>query len=136
MNDLALITLFVAIVIFLLMGGVLINLWREQSKLKQDVQALGKKLQGNIEDIAGLCSAAVSVDQRLMDNESRLNGMLENINQPQVETRYDELIEEDQSQGYEFAIKKIHNGANVDDLVKNCGLTHDEAVLLIRLHGR
>jgi hypothetical protein len=43
---------------------------------------------------------------------------------------------ETESQGYAFAIEKIQRGVNIDELVKSCGLTRDEAVLLMRLHGK
>lgn len=136
MNDVVLIALSIVIALLLLMAAVLIYLWRERNKLKQDIQALDKKLQGSIDDVAGLCSAAVTVDQRLALNESRLTGVLENMHEPQTPARYDEPIEEEQPQGYELAIEKIRRGATVEDLVKSCGLTRDEAVLLVRLHGR
>ena len=89
-------------------------------------------------DVAGLCSAAVAVDNRLASNELRLDGLLENIAQMQ-EPSPPAIIEEpneEQPQGYESAIEKIRRGASVDDLVKTCGLTRDEAVLLFRLHGK
>jgi len=136
MNDVTLIVVFIAIAVLILMTFALIYLWRQQNRLKHDVHALTKKLQSSIEDVAGLCSAAVSVDRRLMANESRLNGVLENLSAPQTEIVEDDVIEDDQPQGYELAIEKIRGGANVDDLVKTCGLTRDEAVLLVRLHGR
>ncbi|MGY6277697.1 DUF2802 domain-containing protein [Methylomonas sp. MgM2] len=136
MNDVALIAIAAAALLFVMTASALIYLWRAQQKLKQDVQALTKKLQGSIDDVAGLCSAAVSVDQRLAINESRLEGMLENINMPPTPAEYEEVPEQPQPRGYELAIEKIRRGADVDDLVKSCGLTHDEAVLLIRLHGR
>jgi len=137
MNDVTLIVSSVAAVLLLIMVCVLIYLFRQQNKLQQDVQALTKKLQGNVDDVAGLCSAAVSVDQRLMTNESRLNGVLEAIREPPAYIPdEEEPVEAEQPQGYELAIEKIRSGANVDDLVKSCGLTRDEAVLLVRLHGR
>jgi len=136
MNDVVLIALFVAIALLLLMSAVLTYLWREHKKLKQDIQALDKKLHGSIDDVAGLCSAAVTVDQRLAFNEMRLTGVLESLHEPEPQARYDEPIDEVQPQGYELAIEKIRRGASVDDLVKSCGLTRDEAVLLVRLHSR
>jgi hypothetical protein len=32
-------------------------------------------------------------------------------------------------------IQKVRSGASINDLMQSSGLTHDEAALLIRLHG-
>jgi hypothetical protein len=38
--------------------------------------------------------------------------------------------------GYEIAARLARNGAQKDELIKNCGITAHEAELLVRLHGR
>lgn len=119
-----------------LVAVVLIWLLRQQHKLKQDYRLLAEQVQRNNEDVAGLCSAAVAVDQHLAANEARLEGLIDSINAyraPQPVSVASSI--EDQPQGYDDAIQKIRRGAGVDELVKDCGLTRDEAVLLIRLHG-
>ena len=126
------------IIFFVAIAIVLVRLWLEQKKLKQELQSLSAQLERSSGDVAGLCSAAVAVDNRLASNELRLDGLLENIAQIQ-EPSPPAIIEEpneEQPQGYESAIEKIRRGASVDDLVKTCGLTRDEAVLLFRLHGK
>jgi hypothetical protein len=116
---------------------VLVWLLRQQHKLKQDCRLLAEQLQRNNEDVAGLCSAAVAVDQRLAANDARLADVIEAVNatyqapQPVSVTNSIEELPQD----YGDAIQKIRYGAGVDELVKDCGLTRDEAVLLIRLHG-
>jgi hypothetical protein len=37
--------------------------------------------------------------------------------------------------GYDMATRLAKNGADVDELVTNCGITRHEAELLVRLHG-
>lgn len=37
--------------------------------------------------------------------------------------------------GYDMATRLAKNGAEVDELVANCGITRHEAELLVRLHG-
>jgi hypothetical protein len=37
--------------------------------------------------------------------------------------------------GYDMAARLAKNGADVDELVANCGITRHEAELLVRLHG-
>ena len=37
--------------------------------------------------------------------------------------------------GYDMATRLAKNGADVDELIANCGITRHEAELLVRLHG-
>ncbi|HEY5807280.1 MAG TPA: DUF2802 domain-containing protein [Povalibacter sp.] len=37
--------------------------------------------------------------------------------------------------GYDVATRLARNGAGVEDLIENCGITRHEAELLVRLHG-
>ncbi len=118
-------------------------LLREQKKIKHDYLILTDRLRRNHEDVTGLCCAAVEVDQHLADNDLSLNSIIERLNsiidmvntdhrsrQPLAQTK-----NEDIGQDYADAIQKIRNGAGVDELVKDCRLTRDEAVLLVRLHA-
>ena len=131
-----------------LMFGVLllavlgIKLWHELKKLQKDIAFLRSQLQRSNDDVAGLCSAAVSVDKRLSSNEldvSRIMDYLQHAKPANPEQSHAMVVEPEPetatSQGYNFAIEKIRNGASLDDLVKSCGLTRDEAVLLMRLHS-
>lgn len=115
----------------------LILLWRQQKRLKQEYQFLRSQLQRSNDDVAGLCAAAIAVDKRLSESESHLNHMLDTVNTPQPQHNELVIAEEEELQGgYSLAIEKIHRGASLDELVKSCGLTRDEAVLLMRLHGQ
>ncbi len=121
----------------MLIAVVLVWLLREYKKLKQDYRLLADQLQHNKEDVAGLCAAAVMVDQHLIANDARVNTILDAINAyPPTPQPISLVNQDDQTQGYDEVIQKIRRGANVEELVKTCGLTRDEAVLLVRLHGR
>ncbi|MCQ8104980.1 DUF2802 domain-containing protein [Methylomonas sp. SURF-2] len=125
-----------ALVLFALMAVGLISVWRQQKRLAQEYQLLHKQLQRSSDDVAGLCAAAIAVDKRLSENESHLYRMLDSLSSPQPMPDEFEVAEEEVSEGgYAAAIEKIRLGASLDELVKNCGLTRDEAVLLMRLHG-
>ncbi|MGR8929481.1 MAG: DUF2802 domain-containing protein [Gammaproteobacteria bacterium] len=127
-----------AVLLFVLLAVVLVWLWREHRRLKQQFRTLAAQVQRSSDDLVGLCSAAIAVDKRLAASELRLDGLLENVVQmrePPAPMFIDEPDEE-QSQGYESAIERIHRGAGVEELVKTCGLTRDEAMLLFRLHGK
>ncbi len=123
-------------VALLMLAAGLIGLMRQCRQLKLQLQLLEKKIQRSGDDVAGLCSAAVAVDQRLAASEARLYQLMDNINQsapPQAAAV--EPDEPAEAQGYALAIEKIQRGASVDELVKSCALTRDEAMLLMRLHG-
>lgn len=125
------------IIVFILV--LLSRLLLSHRKLQQELASLQSQIQRGNEDIAGLCSAAVAVDGRLAANEIRLGDVLSHMvalqQTPPVHHEPEE-IKHDQEQGYQLAIAKIHQGANIDELVKACGLTRDEAMLLVRLHAR
>jgi uncharacterized protein YoxC len=124
------------VVVFVLV--ILIRLLRNFQKLKQTLELLETRIQRNNEDVAGLCSAAVAVDRRLAANDNRLNSIVD-----QVSTRQHAVVspvpsvpdEIKPAQGYEDVIQKIRRGVGIEELVRDCGLTRDEAVLLMRLHG-
>lgn len=139
MNDMVLVAFAVVGVLLLLMTIALVRLWREQKKLQQELEAMAVQIHRASEDISGLCSAAVSVDRRLAANESRLSAIQKEVTKPQPvasPVHADRLVTADEpQQNYQLAIEKIRHGASVEDLMKACGLTRDEAVLLVRLHG-
>jgi len=122
---------------------VLVWLLREQKKIKHDYLVLAERLRRNHEDVTGLCCAAVEVDKHLADNDLSLNSIIERLNSiidlVNTEQRSRQQLaqpkNEDLGQDYADAIQKIRRGAGVDELVKDCRLTRDEAVLLVRLHA-
>ncbi|PPD31550.1 MAG: hypothetical protein CTY19_13675 [Methylomonas sp.] len=118
-----------------------ITLWRQHKRLQQDYQSLRSQIQRSSDDVAGLCSAAIAVDKRLSVNESQLSQLLNvgYMSQQSLSRQQEQIANEsneEEPQGYALAIEKIQRGVNIDELVKSCGLTRDEAVLLMRLHGK
>ncbi|MGR9117106.1 MAG: DUF2802 domain-containing protein [Gammaproteobacteria bacterium] len=135
----------VSLLLFVPVAVILLRLWREHKKLRQAFQAVSAQLQRSNNDVIGLCAAAVELDKRLALYESRLSDALERTDsrtQTPSTPAIDDLMEIDDAgddqdaHGYELAIEKIRQGANAEELVKSCGLTHDEAELLMRLHGK
>ena len=99
-------------------------------KLKQEMLSLREFVETIKHDVAGLCSAAVSVDKQLANSNEQLMDVVEKV--------IDFEKNEHQSQSdssYHSAIQKIQNGANAEELIKQCGINREEAALLIRLHG-
>ncbi len=112
---------------------VIIVVWLllQHKKLKQACQILEDIVERNSKDIAGLCSAAVTVDSRILGNDQLLKNIAEKL------TKYEEQSYDtnNTTQPYHRAIQKIHHGATAEELVRECGVSRDEAMLLIRLHS-
>ncbi len=116
------------IIVIVSLVGIVLLLSREQKKIRQDYSELKDHLERYNKDIAGLCSAAVSVDARLANNNEQLKGIEEKV----IDF---EQQKQQSTQPYHSAILKVREGANVEDLVQQCDLTQEEAKLLISLHG-
>ncbi|MGR9099866.1 MAG: DUF2802 domain-containing protein [Gammaproteobacteria bacterium] len=99
----------------------------DRLRIKRDIRMLVEKAERTAQDMAGLCSAAVSIDHRLLSNDRQLKILLEKI----------AAIGNDESSGrpYDAVIQKIQEGADENALMTTCGLSREEARLLIRLHG-
>jgi len=120
--------LVLLIVIIGLFSLVLLWLLMEQHKIKQVNERLVNQIESINQDLAILCSTAVQVDDRLSHNAeqlSKLNEVLNNIQEVDKET----------SSPYQLIIQKVQSGLNEQALVKEYGLSRDEAALLIKLHG-
>lgn len=128
--------MFISALIIIISIGVVL-LFVEVKKLKQDNFLMAERLRRNNEDVAGLCSAAVELDQHIAFNDNQINSIVDAVNSIQnpPENTGTQASTVEISQDYQNAIQKIRMGMGVEELVKDCGLTIDEAVLLRRLHG-
>jgi uncharacterized protein DUF2802 len=63
---------------------------------------------------------------------ARLDGMSERA---EVGARLAPAGNATPQRGYDMATRLAKNGADVDELISNCGITRHEAELLVRLHG-
>ncbi len=134
MNNPLMVALVIEGVIIVVMLVVLFWLVRAQLKLKHDYQALNDIVQSKSNAIAGLCSAALTVDSRIATVDNRIavtDGQIDDL-----AAKIAEVEQNDQSSHpYSGDIRKVRSGASVNELMQNSGLSHDEAALLIRLHG-
>jgi hypothetical protein len=134
MNNLLMVALIIEGVIIVVMLVAFFLLVRGQMKIKRDYQVLNDIVHGNCNDIAGLCSAALSVDSRIATVDNRIAVTDEQIDD--LAAKIAEVEQNDQSSHpYSGDIRKVRSGASVNELMQNSGLSHDEAALLIRLHG-
>ena len=128
-----------ATILLLLLAVIAVIVWLflENRKIKLEQQNLKKDFEKVNRDLAGLCSAAVNVDTRLTKNNAVLLGMvkdLEEILEPVTEISKTELSDSPQTP-YQEIIQVVKQGAEPVTLVRQFGISFDEAALLIRLHG-
>lgn len=135
MNNPLIIALIVEGVTIVIMFIVLLWLIRSQRRLKHDCQVLKDIVQGNSNDISGLCSAALTVDSRIAAVDSRISVTGDYISNLAAKLAEVEQSNQSSTHPYSGDIRKVRSGASVDELMRNSGLSHDEAALLIRLHG-
>jgi hypothetical protein len=134
MNNLLIAGLIIEGIIIVAMLLALFWLVRAQMKIKQDYQVLRDIVHGNSNDIAGLCSAALTIDSRIATVDNRIAVTDEQIDD--LAAKIADVEQNDQSSHpYSGDIRKVRSGASVNELMQNSGLSHDEAALLIRLHG-
>lgn len=134
MNNLLLTVLIIEGVTIVVMLALLFWLVRTQLKLKSDYQALNDIVHGNSNDIAGLCSAALMVDSRIATVDNRIavtDGQIDDL----AAKIADAEQHEQSDHPYSIDIRKVRSGASIHELMQSSGLSHDEAALLIRLHG-
>jgi len=116
------------IVIMVLFSIAFLWLLIEQRKIKHINERLVDQIESINHDLASLCSIAVQVDDRLSHSAeqlSKLNDALNNIQE----------VKKEAASPYQLIIQKVQSGINEQDLVKEYGLSRDEAALLIKLHG-
>ncbi|MGR9013338.1 MAG: DUF2802 domain-containing protein [Gammaproteobacteria bacterium] len=134
MNNPLMVALIIEGMVIIIMLVVLFWLVRAQRKLKQDYQVLNDIVHGNTNDIVGLCTAALTVDSRITTVDNRIAEADEYIND--LAAKLAEVEQNDQPEhAYSVDIRKVRSGASVNELMQSSGLSHDEAALLIRLHG-
>ncbi|MDZ4262288.1 MAG: DUF2802 domain-containing protein [Pseudomonadota bacterium] len=123
MMDLSLLTL----ILFIFLALALLLIYRKQSQLRHAVAENGQLLQRHQEELKALYSGAAGVGSHLIRLENQINDLTDRQEQQE--------IHDPASQNYHLAIDLVHQGADVSALVSQCGLLHEEAELLVRLHG-
>lgn len=78
------------------------------------------------EDVAALTAGGVGVSEHIRRLEKRLRCLTEK--QESLESTHE------RDRPYGRAIQMVHNGAGIDELVDNCGMTRNEAELIVMLH--
>jgi hypothetical protein len=104
--------------------------------LKKNYITLESITQSNKNDIFGLCSAALSVNENtgmIHEKLHEVKQQLSQIAEKMSALRQYEPI--DPTSPYNVDIRKIRDGASIEELMRQSEISYDEAALLIRLHG-
>ncbi len=137
-NDFVLIGFSITAIALIATLFTLLWLIRLVLQLKRDCANLIEIVDGNKNDIYGLCSAALTVNENtatsheeLHDLKQQLASIVEKMSDLQNEIQQGDFV----NSPYNVDIRKIRDGASVEELMKQSDLSYDEAALLIRLHG-
>lgn len=103
--------------------GYTINARRKLQQHQRQYEALINVLRNEIQ---ALTSSSIGMGHRLMDVENQLNITAEK--QQELANRDPGVL------AYNQAARLMEMGADVDDLVKNCGIGRPEAELMALLH--
>ncbi len=102
-------------------------LLRRLKRQRQELAVLQQRLEAMGGEMQALCAGSMGVDQRLSSLERLTRGL---------EQRQESLEnQQDDDQPYGEAIQLVHQGASAGRLVKELGLSHSEAELVVMLHG-
>ena len=77
------------------------------------------------QELAALCSASSGVGEHVVRLEQKVRRSIERQDVLELRTSGD--------RPYSQASQLVHNGADIDELVGSCGLTHGEAELLVMM---
>ncbi|MBI5039715.1 MAG: DUF2802 domain-containing protein [Gammaproteobacteria bacterium] len=100
---------------------VVIRRLRAQLRSRED-QTLRQR-----DDFAAMCKASVGAGDHLVRLEQQVRRLIERQDQIEMRTSGD--------RPYTQAIQMVQHGADVTELIANCGLTRGEAELIAMLHG-
>lgn len=79
------------------------------------------------QDVRGLCAGAVGVDERIARIEQTGRRLKERQEQLELRDSGERL--------YSQAIRMVHKGSSPDELVSVCGLSPNEAELIMMMHS-
>lgn len=119
--------LYAGLAVLGIMAILLVWLAIDHIRLKRSYRSLAEHLNNHNRDIVGLCTTSVDVDNHLSEIAERLKELSEKVRD--FESR------EEEAKPYHAIIQRVRSGADVAELTQKFGISRDEAVLLIRLHG-
>lgn len=79
------------------------------------------------QDVRGLCAGAVGLDARVAQIEQSGRRLKERQEQLELRDNGERL--------YSQAIRMVHKGCTIEELVEVCGLSRNEAALIMMMHS-
>ncbi len=108
------------------------RLQRELAQTRQELRSLSGLLNAQSASTSGLHRRLLGLEQRLATKHQDASSVLSPVQESPVAS--EETVSANQP--YAEAIARIHQGASVQELRSELGLSRDEAELLCRLHGK
>lgn len=94
----------------------------QNSKLRAQIERQQETLSSVAADVNAMCSGAVNLGEHLAHLEQRAHQLIQ---------RQDQLeLNEPSSQSYKHASRMMGNGADLEEVMENCGLARGEAELV------
>lgn len=99
----------------------------EEESLLEELKATQQRVQQLEQELSALCSASVGAGDHVVVLEQQVQRIIERQNLLELRTSND--------RPYSQASQLVHNGADIEELVGTCGLTHGEAELLVMMQS-
>ena len=110
----------------ILLGGVSISLKRSLKSARYEREMLTEKVQRMDGEIAALSRGAVGLGQRVVGLEHYWRETKEQ------QERFE--MSHGKERQYDHALRLIHSGADVDDILSSCDFTRSEAELMLKMN--
>ena len=108
-------------------AAVSMTAWATARRWRARAAAYDTALTELRQDVRGLCAGAVGLDERIARIEQAGRRLKERQEQLELRDSGEPL--------YSQAIRMVHKGCGVDDLVSVCGLSRNEAALIMMMHS-
>lgn len=108
-------------------GWLLYRSRRALAELAYDSRDLRERLQQMEQEIGALCSASMGAGEHVVRLEQQVQRIVERQN------RIDMSVNAERP--YSQASQLVNRGADIEELVETCGLTHGEAELLVMMQS-
>jgi len=105
--------------------------WRRarsgEESLLDELQATQRRVRQLEQELGALCSASAGAGDHVVVLEQQVQRIMERQNLLELRTSSD--------RPYSQASQLVHNGADIEELVGTCGMTHGEAELLVMMQS-
>ena len=110
--------------------------WQQQQnieQLRQQLESQAQHLKRSQQDVEELRSTVIGVGQRVLSLESHLGQGMQQVAELAEQQKSLHLFDPE-SKIYSRAMKMVHMGASLDEIMQECELPQAEAELLFNLH--